>query len=451
MADFSRARESVDRPKQRREQFSHAVGSSSSLGNKKPSSLHVTADSNESHRDVQTLANILKELRNSRVKQIGLSYKLHQDKLKATGEISIGDRSLTSILTELTASESESTSLSCSTHESPVRIVLDEGDESEHATGDDLKELLVCNRQLSAVVEDDETISVSIKTADAGGTRLYFQENGSRGEDDNDQLERPILRRKASAQSNKGQRERAHRTASVKSKKVVAKRKVDDYFQSDKIQRNRQGSGETECMSHRRSSGEDALDEFDDPIDGAARLREMYGEEVDKQRQQHVLGLSIAQYRSARHGRECRNRLIMHSQKRPEHEMKRADLDHDGRRDVLGGMRAEIEAMKKQGKGNRRSSRRAKRQSIMDDCESEASSAQVYSTGSSTSGWLTVNQPTVGANKNLLPSLCEHKSVADFCFVSQMRRTACFDDDERGTAADRRRGKTLVITPQEKE
>jgi hypothetical protein len=136
-------------------------------------------------------------------------------------------------------------------------------------------------------------------------------------------------------------------------------------------------------------------------------LREMYGEEVDKLRQQDTLDL---QYRSTRHARECMNRCFMQDQIKPEHKVKCADLDFkDRRRDVSVGMSAEIAAMK-----NRRSSRRANRVSIIDDRKSEApSSAQDYSTGRNISGWLTVNQSTTGgANTNMLQqTLSEDESV----------------------------------------
>jgi hypothetical protein len=52
----------------------------------------------------------------------------------------------------------------------------------------------------------------------------------------------------------------ASATPSVKSKKVVAKRKGEGYFQSDKIQRDCQGNGETVCISYNRSSDEDTPD-----------------------------------------------------------------------------------------------------------------------------------------------------------------------------------------------
>jgi hypothetical protein len=408
MADFSRARENSDRLKKRREQHSHAVVSPRSLGNKMASLLHITAG-HKSRRDAQKLANAFKERRYSPVKQHELS---------SSGELSICDRSPTSTFTEPTESArpSSASSPSSSSSESLVRrIVLDEEDESEQATVGDLEEFLI-KRQLSDVVEDYEALTVSINTAGAGGSSWDFQEKDYSGQDAKGQRQRPRVQRKALTRSNKGQRERprAQRTPSVKSKKVEAERKKEDYFQGDKIQQDRQRTGERVGMSYSRSLDEDTLDEVDAHIDGAARLQEMYGEDVDKQRQQDMLGLSMDQNRSAGHKRECRNRRFMQNKNICEHEMKGVDLDHIDRRDALRGVRADIAAMRKQGKdkdGSRRWSRRANQLSIIDDCESEASSAQDDYTGPNISGELTVKQSNMVGETLSEQRLSEDESV----------------------------------------
>jgi hypothetical protein len=435
---FSRARENVDWLKQRREQHYLAVGSRSSLGNKTDSLLRVTAGHKESRPDAQKPANALKERRYSPVKQVELSHKLYHDKLKASSDLSIGEQSPTSRGTELTESTSPSSS---SNLESLVKLVLDDEDESEQAMVIDLEEFFIWQRQPPEVVEDYETLSVSINTAETHGSNLYFQEKDTRHQDVKGQHEGPRVQRKVSTQSNKGQRERprAQITPSVESKKAEAKRKVEAYFQRDKTRRDRQESSETDCMSYSRSSDQDTLVEVDEHIDGAARLREMYGREVNKLRQQDMLGL---QYRSARHRRECRNRRLMQSQKKPQHKMKHGDLDHKDRRDVLAGMRAETGVMKKQVKdkdGNRRLSRRANRLSIIDDCESEAKP-----------GGLAVNQSTTGvANTNLgEPTLSEDESIdsVEIRFVSQKRRSWCFDEGSTGEQSIKDVGDLLITT-----
>jgi hypothetical protein len=456
MADFSRARENVDWLKQRREQHYRAVGGPRSLGSKRGSFLHVTAGQKQSSPDAQKLANALQEIelshklyhdkfkvnalkerRYSPVKQVELSHKLYHDKLKASSDLSIGEQSPTSRRTELT----ESSSPSSSTLESVVKLVLDEEDESEQVMVVNLKEFFIWQRQPPEVVEDYETLSVSINTAETHGSNLYFQEKDTRHQDVKGQHEGPRVQRKVSTQSNKGQRERprAQITPSVESKKAEAKRKVEAYFQRDKTQRDRQESSETDCMPYSRSSDQDTLVEVDEHIDGAARLREMYGREVNKLRQQDMLGL---QYRSARHRRECRNRRLMQSQKKPQHKMKHGDLDHKDRRDVLAGMRAETGVMKKQVKdkdGNRRLSRRANRLSIIDDCESEAKP-----------GGLAVNQSTTGvANTNLgEPTLSEDESIdsVEIRFVSQKRRSWCFDEGSTGEQSIKDVGDLLITT-----
>ena len=405
-----------------------SAGSPRSLGNKRASLLQIITGHKESRScDAQKLANALKERRYSPVKQVENSHKLYHDKLKATSELSIGNQSPTSTFTELT----ESTTPPSSTLESQIRIILDEEDESKQAVVLDLEEFLIWKP--SAVVKEFESLSVSINTAETDGSSLYLEDKDSGRQHVKGRRERPRVQRKASTQSNKGRRERprAQRTPSVKSKKVVTKRNVEGHLQSDRIQRDVRGNGETVCISYSRSSEEDTPDEVDAHSDGAARLREMYGDGVDKLRQQDMLDL---QYRSTRRARECMNRQFMQDQMKPEHKIECADLEFKDRcRDVLDGMRAEIAAMK-----NRRSSRRASRVSVIDDRESEApSSAQDYSAGSKVSGGLTVSQSTAGgADTNLLQqqTLSEDESVdtVEFRFVSQMGPSLYFDDEEHG-------------------
>ena len=172
------------------------------------------------------------------------------------------------------------------TLESLLRTAFDKEGESKQATAVNLEEFLIWKHQPLAVVKDFvENLSTSIKAAETDGSVLHLQEKdaGQRG-DVMDQRKRSRAQRKASTQSNKGWRERprAQRTPSVKSKKVVNKRKVERHFQSDKIQRDCQGTGRAARASHSRSSDQDTLDKANERIDGVAWLQEMRGEEVDK-------------------------------------------------------------------------------------------------------------------------------------------------------------------------
>jgi hypothetical protein len=355
--DCSRARQIMYKLKLQREQFSQAVWQASNRDERTGCSDMLSDNDNDNDRSptqkdsrVRELADSLKERRNTLVKQVELSHKLHQ--------LGLGDST-----SNTESTDHSSTSPSYSSHDSfgslpLIRLIEEEDHENtleQQPAGEEPDETRKFSyiRKLSVV--QGRRINEGTANEEDGMAAQFQDENKVEEKQSKDIATEQHIQDTTDSEVEKESRSR-----------MKAKRKVEDYLRSDKFlklnETDRRKTVETSvdttrteirrsCMSGDSSSKDysteaSSLQGVHFGAAGEARLHELYGEEVDKMREQHLW--SVNHYRSNRHGRKQKCLLVLKSQKVKNllrNSNSSREMDDKSRKEILLRMKKDIEAL----------------------------------------------------------------------------------------------------------